>query len=176
MKKQLANQLLNIFWTGLCFTPLVWYWYKQGLNIWWYIFSAIAILVAFLPKKNIEKLDFFKYRKQYEKWGVKFIHRFVQDGHWANQFKKGSRVIKDVRQAKQYLTTIAMYERFHWMCFVFFLLSSIHAFIQGVIYLGCLMFLANIPYNVASLLLQQYNRLRIIKFASNNYLIEKNNL
>jgi len=165
MKKQLANQLLNFFWTGLCFSPLVWYWYKQGLDIWWYIFLTIAILVAFLPKKYIEKLDFFQQRRQYEKWGVKFIQRFAQDGRWANQFKKGSRVIKDVRQAKQYLTTIAMYERFHWMCFVFFTLSFIHAFTRGEILLGFLIFLANIPYNLASLLLQQYNKLRIMKFA-----------
>lgn len=165
MKKQLANQILNIFWTGLCFTPVVWYWYKQGLDIWCYMFLVIVVLVAFLPKKVIENLDFFQHRRQYEKWGVKFIQRFAQDGRWASQFNKSSRVIKDVRQATQYLTTIAMYERFHWMCFVFFLLSSIHAFTQGIILLGFLMFLANIPYNVASLLLQQYNKLRIMKFA-----------
>ncbi|MCB0710093.1 MAG: hypothetical protein KDC15_11960, partial [Chitinophagaceae bacterium] len=75
----------------------------------------------------------------------------------------------------QYLSTIAMNERFHWMCFVFFMLSSIYAFTQGIILLGFLMFLANIPYNVASLLLQQYNKLRILKIASNNNLTIKQN-
>ena len=173
MKKQLVNQILNIFWTGLCFTPIVWYWYKHGLDIWWYIFLIIAFLVAFLPKKIIENLNFFQNRRQYEKWGVKFIQQFVQDGRWANWFNKSSRMIKDARQATQYLSTIAMNERFHWMCFVFFMLSSIYAFTQGIILLGFLMFLANIPYNVASLLLQQYNKLRILKIASNNNLTKK---
>jgi hypothetical protein len=165
MKRQLANQTLNIFWTGLCFTPVVWYWSKQALDIWGYIFLTIAVLVAFLPQKIIGNLHFFQHRRQYEKWGAKFIQWFTQDGRWAGQFNKSNRVIKNVRQATQYLTTISMYERFHWMCFVFFLLSSLHAFTQGIILLGFLMFFANIPYNVASLLLQQYNRLRIMKFA-----------
>ena len=120
--------------------------------------------MAFLPPKIIENFDFFQHRRQYEKWGAKFIQRFAQNGHWASHFNKNNKVIKNVRQATQYLTTIAMYERFHWTCFFFFLLSSIHAFTQGIIFLGFLMFLANIPYNVASLLLQQYNKLRIMKF------------
>lgn len=174
MKKQLINQILNIFWTGLCIGPVVWYWYSQGLDFWWYIILFIAFIVAFLPRKIIESLNIFNNRRQYEKWGVKLIQQFVQGGRWVSRLDKRDRAIKDVRQATHYLTTIAMYERFHWMCFVFFLLSSIHASIHGVIHWGFLIFLANIPYNVASLLLQQYNRLRITAFVSNFRLKEKN--
>ncbi|MBN8856277.1 MAG: hypothetical protein BGO55_17325 [Sphingobacteriales bacterium 50-39] len=164
MNKSLVNQVLNVFWTLLCFAPIVWYWYLQGLHMWSYLFMAFSVSITTLPETMFEKLRFFKHRRQYEKWKIKAVRWFVQDGTLAKKFNKSSEqsfFITTIAQAKQYLTTISMYERFHWMCLLFFLLSSIHSFVLGKILLGVLITLANIFYNFASLMLQQYNKLRI---------------
>lgn len=170
MSKNIVNQFLNLFWTVLFFAPVVWYWYLIGLDGWWYAFLVICGAAVFLPKKTLERLTFSKHPKHFEKWGVRTVRWFAQDGTWASQFKanngQGKARIRNAKQAQQYLKTIAMYERFHWMCLVFFLLSSIHAFAQGEILLGILITLANVPFNWGSLILQQYNKLRILAFLS----------
>ncbi len=63
--------------------------------------------------------------------------------------------------AEKYLKTIDMYERFHLICGCFFLLTSIHAFACGAWLAGGLILAANGIFNVAAIILQQYNRLRI---------------
>jgi|SRR5690606_5753097 len=168
MSKNAINQILNLFWTILFFAPVVWYWYRTGLNLYWYLFLLMSALPVLLPYKHIEALTFFDSPKPYEKLGVKTIRWFAQDGTWASGFKtdKGETTarIRSARQAQQYLATIAMYERFHWMCLIFFFLSSVHAFAQSEITLGILITLANVPFNWGSVILQQYNKLRIRAF------------
>lgn len=165
MSKNIVNHFLNLFWTVLFFAPVVWYWYLTGLDSWWYAFLLISGVAIFAPKKILEGLTFSKRPKHFEKWGVKTVRWFAQDGTWASQFKtntgQGKARIRNAKEARQYLKTIEMYERFHWMCFIFFLLSSFHAFAKGQILLGLLITLANLPFNWGSLILQQYNKLRI---------------
>jgi hypothetical protein len=165
MTKNVINQLLNLFWTSLCFAPIVWYWYQNKLDFWWYLFLAMALTSLFLSKKTLEKLTFFKRRRQYEKWQVKSVRWLAQNGTFANRFgkeKERDLQIKNIIQAKRYLKTIAMYERYHWMCLIFFLFTSIHALVAGKLLLSLLTMMANAIYNLASILLQQYNKMRIM--------------
>lgn len=170
MSKNIINQFLNLFWTFLFFTPVVWYWWVIGLNTAGYVSLVISGIPLFIPYKLLKKLTFFDQPKRYEEWGVKTIRWFAQDGTLANKFKtargEAQPRIRNAKQGQRYLTTIAMYERFHWMCLIFFFLSSIQAFAQGQILLGILITLANIPFNWGSLMLQQYNTLRIHAFLS----------
>ena len=95
--------------------------------------------------------------------GVKSIRKFVQNGDIVNAMtdKQKHASIKGRSQAKQYLKTIAMYERFHWICFTFFLLTAISCFLKGYVKLGVAVTAANLLYNLGSILLQQYNGIRI---------------
>jgi hypothetical protein len=104
-------------------------------------------------------------RKFYERVGVKFIRKFVQNGDAVKSMvnNRNRFIINGVFQAQQYLKTIAMYERFHWVCFTFFLLTAIRCFFNGYFKLGLAISATNVLYNLSTILLQQYNKIRIKK-------------
>ena len=164
-KIQLWNQLLNFFWTLLCFLPLLWYWSVEGPDNWFYGSIIISLACSFLPGTVYQLLQFSNSPKTYEKYGVKIIRRFVQHGDLINRsFRRisaGYKVIKDIRQLKRYLNSIAMYERFHFMCFLFFLFTAFHSLFEHRLLFTLLITIGNFIYNICPIFLQQYNRLRI---------------
>ena len=164
-KREILNQLINSFWTLLSFTPVVWFWIKDSINLYFYLSLTISLIIAILPEKIFTLLTLSSRRNVYEKLGVKQIRKLVQNGTVVSAVTNSQKrfVVTRVSQAKQYLKTIAMYERFHWACFSFFLLTAIRCFWVGGFKLGSAITAANILYNVCSILLQQYNKLRIYK-------------
>ena len=104
-------------------------------------------------------------RRFYEKIGVKQIRKFVQNGDLVKSItpKPKQQVVNNLSQAQRYMKTIAMYERFHWVCFAFFLLTAILCFYEGRVEPGLMIMAANLLYNAGSILLQQYNKIRIRK-------------
>ncbi len=164
-KREIVNQLISFSWTVLCFTPVLWYWIKEGLNLNFYLSVAAALIVGILPEKILNVLTVSSKRKFYEKLGVKFIRKFVQNGDVARIMSdtRDRFIIRGVSQAQRYLNTIAMYERYHWICFTFFLLTTIYCFYTGDWKPGMLILAANVLYNLTSILLQQYNKTRIRK-------------
>ncbi|WP_390937533.1 glycosyl-4,4'-diaponeurosporenoate acyltransferase CrtO family protein [Parapedobacter soli] len=124
---------------------------------------VIAVLFSVLPQKVLQQLTIGNNQTVYEKWGVKFIRKFVQDGDWIKSWSNGSLPLRigNKFQARRYLTTIAMYERFHWTCFMFFAGTAVYAIIIGHVWISLWITVTNIAYNVTSIMLQQYNRLRI---------------
>ena|SRR5690606_23108589 len=155
------NQLLNILWSIACFTPIVMYWLDHGAEKWLYAFLFLSVVIAFMPKTFFNKLKLFGSKISYENWGVKTFRKFVQEGNhrWAN--RTPTKYISNMLDASRYLNKIAMYERYHWCCLIFFVCTSIHCFVHGEVIYGVIITMANVIYNVPTLLLQQYNRLRI---------------
>jgi hypothetical protein len=164
-KREVLNQLINFFWTILCFAPVLWFWIKEDINLCFYLFIAAALITGILPEKTLNLFMLSSSRKFYERLGVKQIRKFVQNGDAVNIIvnKQKHFVIQGVSQAEQYLKTIAMYERYHWVCFIFFLLTAIRCFFYGYLILGLAITVANVLYNLCSILLQQYNKIRIKK-------------
>ena len=162
-KKEIVNQFINLFWTALFFTPVLWFWMKEGINLYFFIYLVMAFLVGILPGKILKLLLLSSNSKFYEKLGVKHIRKFVQNGDMVNAMtdKQKNTSIKGRVQAQQYLKTIAMYERFHWICFTFFLFTAVSCFLKGYLILGIAVTAANLLYNLGSILLQQYNSVRI---------------
>ncbi len=160
---QLFNQFINVFWSLFAFAPIIWFWKMVGINHWFIFFLAIAIACSLIPRKLLEKVRISDDLVVYERFGVKFIRKFVQNGDWIKSLPSSASKpqIRNTLQAYNYLKTVAMYERFHWMCFAFFLNSAFYAFLCGYVLLGIWITVANIIYNVTSILLQQYNRLRL---------------
>jgi hypothetical protein len=121
-----------------------------------------------LPEKILNLLTLSSNRRFYERIGVKQVRRFVQNGDLVKSVstKQKLQIVNNLSQALEYRKTIAMYERFHWICFTFFLLTAILCFAEGRIETALIITIANLLYNVSSILLQQYNKIRIRKFAN----------
>lgn len=167
-KRETLNQLINFFWTVLCFAPILWFWITEGINIYFYLFLVFSLALGILPEKMLNLLTLSSKKRFYERMGVKQIRRFVQNGDLVKSVstKQKLQIVNNLSQALQFKKTIAMYERFHWICFTFFLLSAILCITAGRIETGLIITAANLLYNVSSILLQQYNKIRIRKFAN----------
>ncbi len=163
MVRKAFNHIINFFWTALAFYPVIHYWYSARVDRWFIMGISISVVIAFLPQKFYSLLQLSDSRFFYEKLGVKTVRKFVQNGDLAKKMSgdKNYAVIDSIVDAKKYLLTIEMYSRFHWLCFLFFLLSTIHTFSNSRILIGLLILLVNIMYNVTAILLQQYNKIRI---------------
>lgn len=170
-KIQLVNQSINVLWTVFAFIPVLWFWIEIGVDYWFYAFLLLAVLFSILPQKIFMKFNIGRSRKIYERCGVKTFRKYVQDGDWGNSLinKPSSTRFYDVIEVKKYLTTIAMYERYHWPCFIFFLGSAIYAIFLGLALFGIWLTAVNIIYNITSILLQQYNRIRIDSLIRKTY-------
>jgi hypothetical protein len=162
---QVISQLLNFFWTILCFLPVIWYWAIPAPGVWLYGSAAFSIVCGFLPQAFFRSLQLGRSAGFYEKYGVKIIRKFVQQGDLMNRLSRqhfpGYRVIRNAGQAKNYLSTIAMYERYHFMCFLFFLCTTVHGLFAHRFLFALIVTAANFIYNICPVFLQQYNRLRI---------------
>ena len=165
-KRELLNQLINFFWTILFFAPVLLFWINEGINLYFYLSIAFALILGILPEKILNRLMLSSNRKFYERLGVRFIRNFVQNGDAVKAMTntRNRFIIHGVFQAQQYLKTIAMYERFHWICFTFFLFTAIRCFFTGNFKLGLAISAANVLYNLSTILLQQYNKIRIKNF------------
>jgi hypothetical protein len=70
-------------------------------------------------------------------------------------------MIKTKLLDKNYKSKIAMYERYHFICLVFFLASFVYAIHQQAFLISLLILMSNILYNIIPILIQQYNKLRL---------------
>ncbi|HTD98267.1 MAG TPA: hypothetical protein VK668_03240 [Mucilaginibacter sp.] len=165
MKSQAINQLINFSWTIVSFIPVIYFWIGRDTT-WLYAFVLVSLVFALMPARFISMFQLSGNKRFYERLGVRFIQRFVQNGTYINKSIRkndsGYKLIKDRAQAQQYLNTIQMYERYHLMCFIFFGLTLIYAVIERQYIVALIILLANVIYNVCPVLLQQYNRLRVI--------------
>ncbi|WP_426671445.1 hypothetical protein ACPPVU_09425 [Mucilaginibacter sp. McL0603] len=166
LKNQAINQFVNFFWTILCFMPVLTYWIGEP-TFWLYVFALFSLIIALLPGSIFRYFQLSNSTAFYENLGVKFIQKFVQNGTYVNQaIRKNNpeyRLIKDRTQARQYLNTINMYERYHLLCFIFFVLTVIHALISQRYIAAVLILVVNVIYNVCPILIQQYNKLRVMR-------------
>lgn len=148
----MLNQLLNIGWTILGFSPVYYFWSLHGIAWPFYTLLLISFTALILPEKLYSKLKISNDLRVYRRLGVKIVRRFAQDGN----FQPGKGI-------KGYLNKIRMFERYHFCCLIFFQASSVYACYFEEFFLAFLIFFCNILYNVFPMLLQQYNRIRIIR-------------
>lgn len=158
------NQAINFFWTILGFTPVVAVWATRYSVLWLCVCLVLSVLSLFVPSRIFQ---LSRDPKFYERLGARFVQKFVQGGRYANRYMRkldpGYRMVKNKATALQYQSTLVMHERFHIMCLLFFMLTAIYAFWVSLYPLALIVILANIIYNICPILLQQYNRARILK-------------
>ena len=152
---KMFNQVLNVGWTIIGFSPVCYFWFLQGIQWPFYLLVFASLASCFFPEGIYRKLAISNDQRVYRRLGVKFIRRFAQDGN----FQSGRGI-----GVKNYLLKIQMFERYHFCCLIFFQASSVYACYNEQYALAFTIFAFNIIYNIYPLLLQQYNRIRILKF------------
>ncbi len=162
---QVINQTINFFWTILCMAPVYWFWAIEDLNLYFYLFAGIALVMGILPERILSAFTFSSRKEFYENLGVKFIRKYVQNGTLAKSMSDPHthKIINNKSEARKYLKSIQLYERYHWICLIFFLLTAVYSFLQGNLIAVLLILGVNILYNLCPLMLQQYNKLRLLR-------------
>ncbi|MBD1393105.1 glycosyl-4,4'-diaponeurosporenoate acyltransferase CrtO family protein [Mucilaginibacter glaciei] len=160
------NQAINFFWTIICFIPVIGFWVGINDMRTCCLFIGISVVSLLLPARILQLSD---KPGLYERLGVKFFRKFVQNGELVNRFIKKNApqyaLIRNKSTAANYMRTVAMYERYHLLCFVFFLLTAGYAIITTHYAMGASILGFNVIYNICPLLLQQYNRSRLLKLS-----------
>ena len=162
---KIYNQILNGFWTVLAFLPVLWFWigHYSGGTLFWVL--GISMIPLFLPGEWFAGLQLSWRRSFYEGLGVRKMLAFTQDGYLVNRLirksEPGYRTVRSRRDLRSLKGRMLVYEKYHWTCLVFFLLSSILALGAEELMLAGLILLANVVYNLVPLLIQQYNRARM---------------
>jgi len=162
---QIYNLIVNLLWTTVCFAPIILLWYLDYNPTILFASLGFTFLVFLIPAKYFDTLQISRSRKFYESLSIKTLQSLTQDGKlisaFAKQRNKNYRLIKTRVLHKNFKSQIAIYERFHFVCLVFFLVSFAYAIYQQVFLLSTLILMANIIYNIIPILIQQYNKLRL---------------
>ncbi|TSD67818.1 hypothetical protein FFF34_010650 [Inquilinus sp. KBS0705] len=160
------NQAVNFFWTILCFIPVIAVWAVHYSVLWICVFLVISTVTQLFPSGRMQLSNNPEF---YQRLGVKFIRKFVQNGDWVNKLIRKSqphhKLIKAKGSAAGYMGTLIMYERFHLLCFFFFMLTAVYAIAVHLYMWSVLTLLSNIIYNFYPIILQQYNRTRIARIS-----------
>ena len=157
---QIYNQIINLFWTTVCFGPIVRLWHIYYHPTILIVSLAVSFLPVLIPTKYFSILQASRNRKFYESLSIKSLQSLTQDGRLVTTLAKGKN--QHTRAAhKNYKSKIAMYEKFHMFCLAFFLASFVYAIYKQAFLISLLIFTSNIIYNVIPILIQQYNKLRL---------------
>jgi hypothetical protein len=174
IKKLLAryNMVPNLVWTIIHFTPVCLFWYAQESFLPVYIFIASSLLPFFFKKKLLDALQLAKDPGTYKKLGVATMLHIIQNGVIINKLIKGKYPqYKMVRHNSTSIATLLhtsyLFEKFHWICLLFFVETMLYAFTVSSLVWACTIFLLNITYNIYPILLQQYIRLKLQLFRAN---------
>jgi len=161
---QYMNQAVNFFWTILCFAPVVGFWVAANSITLCCILIGLSVVSLVLPARHLQLSNNPQF---YEGLGVKQIRKVVQNGEFINKFIRKNnphyKIIKSKTNAVKYMQTVVMYERYHLICFLFFLFTAVYAIIAAQYAFALIIIIANTIYNICPILLQQYNRARLAR-------------
>ncbi len=161
----LYNQIANVFWSILNFTPIGCFWFMAMDLQWLYILLAISLLAGFLPKAFFDRIQLSQTTSLYEKIGMRTVKKFTQDGDFINRLIRRKfpqyRIFDHTGPIQKHLDKAYSIEKIHFIMFLFFLLTGIYALTQGEVWWAVIITINNLVFNLYPNFLQQYNRLRL---------------
>ena len=165
----LYNMIPNLLWSALGLVPISIYCYRHVLANRFSLMLVLSLFPILLPRSRMQRLMLSNSPRFYEKLGVRFINHLAQNGtviSWLVRkkdplftFMRPTRI-----SVKRLIGQSYMFEKFHLVLFVFFLLVSIHAAANGDLKWMLAITACNLFYNVYPNLLQQYKRIRLEGF------------
>ncbi len=153
-------------WSLLSLVPLYMYCYRfLPLRFLW-LYSAASLLPAFIPNSFYDRIQLSSRTMLYRKLGVRTLNKIVQNGAFVNRslrkkFPGSKPAPVSGKAAGSLILRTYMYEKFHAVFFVFFLLAALFALYNGQFGWSLLLCFINIFYNILPNLLQQYIRVRL---------------
>jgi len=171
LKTMLAwyNMIPNLIWSVLNLVPVTVFCYNFVDRSSLYTFIAISILPVFFPNSFFDKIQLGKTTAIYKKLGVDLVNKLAQNGDIINKLirKKfpGYKAISYQRSSiNKLLQQTYIYEKFHFVMFVFFCLVMAYALIKTYPGWAVIVFVCNLFYNVYPNLLQQYIRVKLMLY------------
>jgi hypothetical protein len=116
---QIYNLIINLFWTTVCCVAVVSLWYQYYHPTIFFVSLAVSVLPVLIPAKYFSLLRFSRSRRFYASLSIKSLQSLTQDGKLVSTLAKTTN--QHTRAAhKNYKSKIAMYEKYHMFCLVFF--------------------------------------------------------
>jgi len=167
--QNLYNSIANLIWSVLGLTPVSVFCYNHIELKLLYIFLGISFLPIFFPNSFFDKIQLGKTTTIYKKLGVPFINKIAQNGDIINRLiRKKFPDFKAVSFRKQSTKRLQqqtyIYEKFHFVLFIFFSLATIYALNKKYFDWAFILCLTNLAYNIYPNLLQQYIRIKLMIF------------
>ena len=160
------NIIANLFWSVFNLVPISIFCYRYLSLKLLFTFLAIGMLCVFLPKSFFDRLRLASSASGYKKLGVLFFNKFIQNGELINNLVRkrfpGYKVVSvNQKSIHKLLYQSYMFEKFHSIMFLVFVLVMIYALVNNYIWWSIIIFFNNILYNVYPILLQQYLRIKL---------------
>ncbi|PWU01908.1 MAG: hypothetical protein C5B52_06475 [Bacteroidetes bacterium] len=159
------NMVPNLFWSLLNLIPISIFCYTLMSPKIFYYFLGFSLVTIFFPNSFFDKIQLSKSTLFYKKLGIKLVNKLAQNGEFVNRMVQKKypeyKVVRDRDSIKKIISTSYMFEKFHFMMFVFFALSNAYAFYLNYLVWGMVILVTNLLYNVYPNLLQQYIRLKL---------------
>ena len=167
------NTVPNIFWSILNFIPVFTFCYRFVDLKLLLVLLSISFLTVLLPNTLFSKIQLSHKIDTYKRLGVHWINQFTQNGDIINRmirkkFPEYRVVSSRTRSIKKLVGQTYMLEKFHFMLFTFFSLITILAIVNNKPGWALLITITNVIYNVYPCLLQQYIRLKLLRYSKEN--------
>lgn len=160
-----ANAVPNVLWSALALTPIGVYCYQLMARPWLYGFLGVSLLAYAVPTAWFGYWQLSRRPARYRQLGVALLNRVTQHGDFVNRLIRWRyptyRHLPSRAALARLVRTTYHQERFHLVLFLFFLLTSAYAAVQGQAGWCGLLLLTNVGYNVYPMWLQQYLRVRV---------------
>jgi hypothetical protein len=167
----LYNAAPNVFWSLLAFAPVSIFCYRFMEREWLSAFVVASLIAFMVPASSLRYLELSSAVTTYRKLGVHWVNHFVQHGTLINRLLRRRyseyRRLRSRARMAYLVQSNYVQERFHWMVFLFFLLTSLYGITHGYPGWALLITMINVVYNLYPIWLQQYIRVRLNRSRSN---------
>jgi len=160
------NMIPNITWSVLNLVPISVYGYTSVDLTSLCISIAISVIPGFFPNSFYDSIQIGRTTRVYKKLGVGIVNKLAQNGAIINRLVRkkfqGYRTLMHERSSvNKLLEQTYMFEKFHFIMFVFFILITVYALVKNHFWWAIIITITNVLYNIYPNLLQQYIRLKL---------------
>ena len=160
------NMIPNVAWSVLNLVPVSIYCYNMVDHKPLYIFIAVSVIPGFFPNSFYNSIQLGRTTRIYRKLGVGLVNKLAQNGAIINHLVRkkfpGYKMIGYQRSSiDKLLQQTYMFEKFHFIMFVFFILITAHALVKDHFWWAVIISVTNVLYYIYPNLLQQYIRLKL---------------
>ena len=160
------NMIPNVVWSVLNLVPISIYCYNKVDHRSLYIFMILSVIPAIFPNSFYDRIQVGRTTRIYKRLGVGFVNKLAQNGTIINRLIKkkfpGYKMILYERSSiHKLLQQTYLFEKFHFIMFLFFILVTFYAFLKGHFLWAIVISITNVLYNIYPNFLQQYIRLKL---------------